>query len=189
MLMNFFLLFVSDADLAIGRSVPLPAVLCCSLRLASYILRLVRLVIEVVILLWYNRTVTSLATTTTRTDYSNGGLACAILILHDLGTTVAGARIDLATAFLLIVLALRSCDSHAFALTKGAAQAAVIRTGSASGCFVDTGGAGPNLSLQALLLVWMVGAACGSILLLCIVLLHVSIVVGLWLISGSLGCH
>ena len=86
-------------------------------------------------------------------------------------------------------MALRGSDSHALALTKRAAKAAIVRTGSSSACFVNTGGAGPNLSLQALLLVRMVGAARAGALLLCSLLLLVSIVVSLWLISGRLGCH
>ena len=103
--------------------------------------------------------------------------------------TVIGARVDLTTAFLRIVVALRSSDSHALALTKGAAQAAIASTGSTCAYLVSTGGAGPDLSLQALLLVRMVGAARAGALLLCTVLRLVSIVVGLGLISGSLGCH
>ena len=86
------------------------------------------------------------------------------------------------TAFLRIVVALSSSNSHALALSKGAAQAAIVGSGSTCAYLVNTGGARPNLSLQALL-GRMVGTARSGALLLCIVLLLGSIVDRLLLIS------
>ena len=88
-------------------------------------------------------------------------------------------------------MALGCSNAHALALSKGAAQATIVCTGSTGAYFVNTRGAGPNLSLHALLLVRMVGAArAGAALLLCTVLLRllmssivVVVTVGLWLIS------
>ena len=96
-------------------------------------------------------------------------------------------------------MALGCSNAHALALSEGAAQAPIVCTGSTGAYFVNTRGAGPNLSLHTLLLVRMVGAARASaaLLLCCAVLLRLLLllmgsivvevavvtVVGLWLIS------